>query len=129
MILYDFQCRFCDIQFESFAEMDETKVPCGCGMCAERIISGGTANTMPVNCDWIASIREVVDKSGSKPHCNEFLKHPTRANYKAWKKGEGLRHFERGEKAIEDPWKPDAGFKRKMARKHIERNAVSIGGI
>jgi len=47
--------------------------------------------------DWIKSIREVVNKEGGS-HCQQFLKDPTRDNYKAWMTKEGIRHLEVGEK-------------------------------
>ena len=64
---------------------------------ATKIISIPGPSLFSESPDWIKSITEVVDKDSNKPHCKAFLKNPTRDNYKAWMKGEGVRHMESGE--------------------------------
>ena len=73
------------------------------------------ANESP---DWIKSIREVVEKGSDKPHCQEFLKNPTRDNYKKWMKGEGLRHLEAGEKPGRPTPSPNTATTTDMLMKH-----------
>jgi hypothetical protein len=68
-----------------------------CQGIARKIISIPGPNLASESPDWIKSIREVVDKDGGC-HCQEFLKDPTRDNYKKWMVGENVRHLETGEK-------------------------------
>ena len=51
---------------------------------------------------WLRSITDVVNKEGGE-HCQRFINHPTRDNYRAWMKGEGLRPMEPGEEARRRP--------------------------
>ncbi len=78
-----------------------------CGGIAVKIISIPGANLASESPDWIKSIREVVNKEGGR-HCQEFLKDPTRVNYKKWMAGEGVRHMEAGEKPGRPPSQPPA---------------------
>lgn len=100
MPLYDYQCKECGATFETLMPADDS-APIDCPNCgaterAHRIISLGRGNSMPEDAGWIRSVLEVVDKRGG-PHCQEFLRHPTRSNWKAWMKGENLRPIEEGE--------------------------------
>lgn len=98
MICYDYKCKECGhIQEEFFNIKDKPEiVSCEtCGGYSSQIIT--MRDTSPIDCSWIGDVLAVVDKTGKKQHCNEFLKHPTRNNYKSWMKGEGLRPLEDNE--------------------------------
>ncbi|MBC8318449.1 MAG: zinc ribbon domain-containing protein [Desulfobulbaceae bacterium] len=126
MIIHDFECQDCGKIKELFIpyEFGNTCV-CECGGIAKKIIT--FSQTAPGDAGWIKSVLDVVDKNPDKPHCQEFLRHPTRENYQVWMKGEGLRPLEPGEK----PKRPDKeGRKKRMKeqlhKKYRERNAISI---
>lgn len=117
MILCDFECDRCGVITEHYVKSDCTLRGCPeCGGPARKIIS--LSQTGSYDAPWLREVLEVVDKSGKKPHCNEFLKHPTRANYKAWMKGEGLRHRDPAE-----PFAPKVD--RKARRAEIKRNVLN----
>jgi len=75
------------------------------------------------DCDWIRSIVDVADKDSRKPHVREFISHPTRENYKAWMKGEKIRHLEPGEKPAA-PVTVDKKMVHELARKRYERRSI-----
>lgn len=89
-----------------------------CKGIARKIISIPGSNLASESPDWIKSIREVVEKDSDKPHCQEFLKDPTRDNYKKWMEGEGLRHLEAGEKPGRPTPSPDIAITTDMLMKH-----------
>lgn len=100
-ILYQYQCQQCNKISEHLFNMDDCPVTAQCPFCqktARKIISIPGSNLASESPDWVKSIREIVEKGSDKLHCNEFLKNPTRDNYKKWMKGEGVRHIEAGEK-------------------------------
>jgi len=127
--LFDYECKKCGQVTEELLCTGEDRkfsVCPACGSMTRRIIS--ISQTTPIDADWIAGVREVVDKSGKKPWCQEFLKHPTRANLNAWMKGEGLRHLDPGESGIP---KIDRGARREQVKRHMlesnrKREAISI---
>lgn len=99
MPIYDYQCSKCGHTEERFESIGTTMVVCPrCKNLARRIVSTRSVNTANEDAPWIRSVIEVVDKDSKKPHVVEFLKNPTRTNYRRWMKGEGLRHLEPGEK-------------------------------
>ena len=102
-----------------------------CGGKATQIIS--PRDTTPVDAAWISSVLEVVDKDPEAPaHCKEFLRHPTRANYKAWMAGEGLRPMDKAEKGgVKKPTEAEEKFrkdtvKRKVCEGLMEREKIEI---
>ena len=99
MICYQFQCTTCGKITDEYFDMSNcpSSIQCQCKAIATKIISIPGANTANESPDWIKSICEVVEKDSDKPHCNEFLKNPTRQNYKNWMKVEKVRHLEPGE--------------------------------
>jgi len=100
MIIYQFQCRECGSISDQFFSMSECPVTIQCEQCngvCNKIISIPASNLASESPDWIKSITEVVNKEGGK-HCQQFLKDPTRDNYKAWKRAENVRHLEPGER-------------------------------
>jgi putative FmdB family regulatory protein len=127
MKIFDFECQDCGNIHEVFMTHDFDTVPCPvCGGMAKKIFT--PRQTQSVDAAWIASMREVVDKKSNKPHCKEFLRHPTRANYKAWLKGEGLRHMDKAEPAMkkwdEKAW--TAKTKDKLIKAFRRREAIEI---
>ncbi len=129
MRVYDFECQACGKIHERYISGPVTPMtaPCAeCGSQAERIVS--MRLTQSVDSPWIKSVCDVVDKDPNKPHCQEFLRHPTRANYKAWMKGEGLRPMEPGEKPpkIETREEKKARIIPQMHKRFQERNRLEI---
>ena len=127
MIVKDYECQQCGQTHEHFITGDiPAHVRCPkCNGKADKLLT--VRHTIPVDADWIRSVCEVVDKNPDKPHCQEFLRHPTRGNYKNWMKGENLRPLEPGESATPkpDPARKDK-MKHKLKRRWQERNAIAI---
>jgi len=99
MPLYDYECKRCGSITEKIRSFDDKII--SCPKCnngvAVRIMSSSKVNTANDDAEWIRSVTEVVEKGTDKPHCNEFLKNPTRTNLREWMKGEGLRHMDPNE--------------------------------
>ena len=128
IIVKDYECQECGMVTEKIIAGEiPDKIVCECGGSAEKIIS--MSLTHPVDAGWLKTVAEVVDKNPAKPHCQEFLRHPTRANYRAWMKGEGLRPLEPGEpampKVVDKKHRSDK-IKERLKSKWQERNAISI---
>jgi len=99
MPLYEYHCPDCGNVEERIGKLDERNIDCShCGGTAERKISVSGVNCANDDAPWIRSVLEVVDKDSTAPHVVEFRKNPTRTNYKAWMKGEGIRPAEGGER-------------------------------
>ena len=98
MPVYDYECDSCKTITESIEHYNTEIIVCErCNHCfARRIISASGPNCANQDAEWIRSVLEVVDKEGGK-HCQRFLKNPTRKNYNAYMKGEGIRPLESGE--------------------------------
>lgn len=95
MPLYDFECQVCGRSYEALAAMDGGEGVCACGGSARRLVGVGAAYR--ADADWIASVTAVVEKDSPKPHVRAFLAEPSRANYRKWLQGEGLRPRDDGE--------------------------------
>ena len=95
MPLYDFTCRVCGRTFEAMAAMDAGEGTCLCGGSARRLLSVGRGYR--ADADWLESVAVVAEKDSDKPHVRAFLAEPSRANYRRWMQGEGLRPLEDGE--------------------------------
>lgn len=133
--LWDFECKKCGI-FEGIVESGEDTTTCKCGAEAHRIFTPSGIFTANQTSEWIRTVVDVVDKDNPARHVQEFVKNPTRDNYKAWMKGEGLRPAEIGRsqhgedydtkmarKAYEDnhnKMMTDAVMRRRVARRRIE---------
>lgn len=131
MIIHEYQCELCEDVTEHLVESDNIPDITHCPICngnAVRIVS--ISHTAPVDSAWISDVLEVVNKKSPDAHCKEFLRHPTRSNYKAWMKGEGLRPLEDGERVMpEDTSKERLADKKKQMHKlYKERNAITING-
>jgi len=122
--LYDYECKLCEYIFEALAD-ENTIVYCKkCGGYTKRIISAPGGTNANQDADWIRSVREVVDKDGG-PHCQEFLKWPTRGNLEKWMKVEGIRHFEKGE-AVRPPPVDTRRVEKEVWEKHQARNRLEV---
>jgi hypothetical protein len=129
--IYDFECRSHHVT-EHLVHPERKKVDCSvCGKVAKRIISVTGQYMGNQDAPWLKSTLEVVDRSNPAPHVQAFVKNPTRANYKAWMKREGIRpmdHSEHGGPPIAR--KPDAvGLSRvyrEVINKYRERNSITI---
>lgn len=136
MPLYDFECFSCGHIKEFMADPDDFNVQC-CPQCSHgmvRIVSLGRGNSMPVDCDWIASVREVVNKNPKtqKPEDKEILKSPTRQNYHNWMKANKLRHLEDGERSLPKPTdmnKFKAEQKDALKKKFAKAFAIDRSGL
>jgi putative FmdB family regulatory protein len=90
--IFDFECTKCGDVSEELCDRNKKKSTCpACGKTSKRIISFGKVYTGNQDAPWIKSVLDVVDKTNQAPHVQAFVKNPTRGNYKAWMKGEGIR--------------------------------------
>jgi putative FmdB family regulatory protein len=132
MPMYDMQCRSCKIVYEVFTTPDDKLGLCPeCGAVSDRVyLTIGMIRTSDDGGNHYSEMLEVVDKEGGK-HCQDFLRHPNRGSYENWKKTEGIRHIEPGEKLIK-PKEQIAKNKSKIEAKLInnfrKREAISVGG-
>lgn len=127
MPVYDHLCK-CGKTFEAIMPMDrETAVCPECGEQAKRIISCSGQNCANEDAEWIRSVLEVVDKDSNAPHVKRFLKEPTRSNYKAWMRGEGIRPLEPGEERRRPSRIDDRMMTDKIMRMRQERRRLEIG--
>ena len=125
MPLYDVQCNSCSFTEEVIASINQEDFVCSqCGKQARKIITVSSTHSFENEAPWIRSVLEVVEKNSGKAHCERFLKEPTRANYKAWMKGEGIRPMEREHGAfptdIPKPIEPDRSrIVKEITQKHF----------
>ena len=127
MRVFDFECDICGDVSENFitGKIPDIGLCPVCGGETKRIVS--MSQTSPVDSSWISSVIDVVDKQSDAPHCREFVKHPTRDNYKIWMKGENLRPLEPGEKLpTVDKKARRERIKKQLLTKHRERNAIIV---
>jgi len=129
--LYDFECPKCGV-YEDFADPEEKVKFCHkCHSTAKRIISFGDSaylgNQSPA---WMKSVLDVVDKENKAPHVQAFVKNPTRENYKAWMRGEGIRPADHTEGGGPPTYKRPERDERKIVdelyRRHRERKSISL---
>jgi putative FmdB family regulatory protein len=127
MPIYEMRCLSCGHKFETIAAVnDRTK---DCPVCswglAIRVPAVRGPNCSNDSASWIKSVLEVVDKESNKPHVLEFLNNPTRANYRAWMKGEGIRPLETGERTRRPELDPIKHAEKVMQLRQ-ERNRITI---
>jgi len=129
MIIHDYSCQLCGEVTEQYVDSSNipktTTCPICKGQCDKVFLP---SQTHPVDATWVTKVVEIVDKTSTKPHVKEFVRHPTRANLKAYMQGEGLRHMDRAESPYP---KTDHEYRkrteqREMLRMERERNAISI---
>ena len=126
MPIYDYECSKCGEVQERYAGVDTNHLKCRkCGGNSKRIISAAGVYMGNDDAPWLKSVREVVGNETREGR--EFLKDPSRSNYKAWMKKKGLRPLEDNESRKPEPPKMDS-VHRKVAERHMRRNRIEIGG-
>ncbi len=128
MPIFDYECCMCGLTHEviTFSDDNEDKLcpHCQIGM-AHRIISCGRCYTGNEDAPWLKTVPEVINKDTDNPVAKEFIKNPTRSNYKAWMKSEGLRPLENNE-----PRKPPptniSKIQKEVWHKFQERHRIEI---
>lgn len=131
MILVDFECRKCRKIEEKLADSCQWVGVCKCGGTQDRIISFGKVYTANEDAPWLRTVLDVVDKDSRKPHVREFIKNPTRSNYKAWMKGEGLRPLDSNVNGappvrVKPPGPDAARIRKDLIEKHIARRRIEV---
>lgn len=128
MPVYDYLCTKCGNVDERIEFYDVNVVECSkCNEPAKKIISIRGPNCANETTNWLPSVLEVVDKNSKAPHVVEFIKNPTRQNYKNWMKGEGLRHLEPGEENHPYPKEPDlTKLHKEVWEAHRKRNRLEV---
>lgn len=127
MPLFDYECIICGEMTERLNPANVETIMCPkCGANARKIISGSTR--LPDDAEWLKTVIDVVDKENPSPHVQEFIRHPTRSNYRRWMKSEGIRPLERGERPRRDTSEDMARHREEVIRKHFERKKITIGG-
>ena len=125
MPLHNYECD-CGTSFEAVVEWDEYTVKCFvCGASCNRVYTefNGIKHDAP---DWVQGVLEVVDKDGG-PHCQEFLKHPTRSNRKNWMNKEGLRSYDMGE-GIKREKRDTSGLRKGVHESFRRNNTINVRG-
>jgi len=133
MPIYDNECGECGNVFEVIAGYEDDHLVCPeCGGASNRIIAAGGVNTANQDSAWLKSVVAIVDPESTVPHVKEFRDNPTRKNWQAWMKGEGIRPLENGEnhtpyekRMVDDR---DDIRTREMWERHRERTRLKVGG-
>lgn len=128
MPIYDYECKACGHVTEIIAKADEVEIFCSkCHIgIASRIISASGCYCGNQDAGWLKTVREVVDKSETAtPADRQFLKDPSRANYKRWMKSRGLRPLEDNEQKKPDPVDMDP-IHHKVALRHMKRKRIEV---
>ena len=124
-VIHDHECCLCGHSFEALVEWDEYVIICEkCGSEAKRVYKSfnGIENNSPA---WLKDVIEVVDKDSGEAHCDDFVKNPTKANYKAWMKGSGLRPMEQGE-SMKLKKRDTSKIRKRVMENFKSRNTVEV---
>ena len=132
MPIYNYLCDDCGREFEAIGGYDDKTFDCVCGGHAHRVIAASGAYLGNQDAAWLKTVVEVVDKSGGQ-HCQEFIKNPSRDNYRRWMKGEGIQPLEPGEKGgsqrtDRDRAEEHRGRVRECKEKYRRRNSIQVRG-
>lgn len=133
MILHDFMCLQCEFIDEYLVDRDcETLVCPKCGHIMKKTFIRGGGHRQPDETGWLRTVLEVVDKNPGpdKPCTKEFLRNPTRENYKAWMRENKIRPLEDGERPHRETEK-EAKQRRhylagQLTRNLMDRKAISV---
>lgn len=126
MPVFDFECKRCNHIHEAITPISKEEMPCpACGAPSKRIISGSYRKND--NAGWLKDVLPVVDKESHNPHTREFLKNPTRSNYRAWMKANNLRHFEPGEEKTRPPEPNHEKIQKEMWNGLQKRRRIEVG--
>ena len=127
MILRDFECKRCGRIYEKIVDSSLDFIKCSvCGGFCKKIITAGRAYLGNDSASWLPSVLEIVDKESNDPHTKEFIKDPTRTNYRAWMKSTGLRPFEPGEKPNKPEGMNEAHVVNELMKMKQKRHRVEI---
>jgi putative FmdB family regulatory protein len=131
MPIYDYRCAKCEKVTESVQNLVVVAIKCSeCGEIAWKIFSPMGTVRFADDAAWLKTVIEVVDKDSKAPHVVAFFKDPTRSNYKAWMKGEGLRPrdpTERPHKMSEKEERADHQRRTDYAmQRHVERKRLEV---
>jgi len=125
--VYDYECEACGEIFERIAGLDEDFAVCP--RChnpdAKRIISLRRKTYNEVDPPWLKEVVEIVDPDGG-PHCKEFIKNPTRENWRKWMKEEKIRPLEPGEERRKKPEIDRDAVVRQLLDRHRKRTRIEI---
>ncbi len=128
MPIFSYRCSSCNYDFDSFCTSHTERspiLPCPrCGEEAKYIISVGKVDVSSECPQWLKGSAEMADPEGG-PHCTEFIRDPTRQNYKNWLEKSGLRHMEPGER----PQKPKvdtSNLRKEMKESHRKRMRIEL---
>lgn len=130
MPLYDFQCR-AGHTTEAFKSPNTKRIRCKCGLWAKRIISISGQFCANQDAPWLRTVLDVVDKTDRRAHVQNFVKNPTRENYKAWMKAEKIRPMDYTEHGAPPAAKKPApvdlsGVRREMLERHMDRKRLEV---
>jgi len=133
MPIYDFSCSHCHKVTESVENIDTAAIKCPeCGAISWKQFSPMGTVRFPEDTAWLRTVLEVVSKDSKAPHVVEFLKDPTRTNYKAWMKSEGLRPRDPAEKPHKRTEREAREHHQRCTdyamRKHMERKRLEVRG-
>lgn len=132
MPIYDYQCTVCGNVEERIESIRKDTIKCAkCGKKSRRIISMSGVFTGNEDAPWIRTVLDVVDKENPARHVQDFVKNPTRRNYKAWMKGEGIRpadHTDHGGPPVyQRPPPPDlTKITERIYQNHVARKKLEI---
>lgn len=132
LIVSDFECPECGEIEELIFDPEEHRVNfCPkCGAVSNRIISLGRVYLGNQDAVWLKSVVDVVDKSNPASHVQEFVKNPTRANYKAWMRGEGIRPADStvggAPPRYEKPTVNTDAIRREVWQRYQDRNRLEV---
>jgi hypothetical protein len=131
MVLSDFECQCGNIHEALISHDAQSDICPACGDMARRIITLGCSSGSQEAPVWIKSVFDVIDKTDKRPHVREFLKHPTRSNYKNWMKGEGIKpvdYTEHGAPPVyQRPPEPDMNaVSKQLYERHRERQRIEV---
>ena len=129
MLVHDYECKSCG-NISEYYIINSSKIPdtIPCPVCtntAHKVFL--KAKAPHTNAAWVRDVLEVVQKDSDEQHCQEFLKDPTKVNYKKWMAGEGVRHMEPGEKPRRPPSQPPAHvITEKIMQKRMNDRRIEI---
>jgi len=128
MPIYDYECHDCGQVWEVIKAINNHRLQLcpECKCIGKKIITASGVYTGNQDATWVKTVLEVVDKEDRAPHTQEFLKSPTRKNYKRWMQKEGLRPLESREGTKPPP--PDlTRVNRKTWENLQKRRRIEIG--
>lgn len=128
MPIHDYECQSCGKITEAIRHWRVEEIVCECGGVAKKIISCSGVNCANDDAAWIRSVTDVVPKGEDATSMDrEFVKNPTRKNYKRWMESRNLRHLEPGERPVkQDNRKALDEVHREAWKRHMERKRVEI---